>query len=100
VLLGVRPEDVVILPVNTGALAPMQVVMIQPAGAATYVVLKFTGGRPDVGSIALGPNGSAQVIAAVAGGQKYAPGAQVFAGFRAGNLLLYHVTSQVLIARA
>jgi ABC-type sugar transport system ATPase subunit len=100
VLLGVRPEDVVILPDNTGALAPMQVDMIQPAGAATYVVLKFTGGRPDVGGIALGPNGSAQVIAAVPGGQKYAPGSQVFAGFRAGNLLLYDVTSQVLIARA
>jgi multiple sugar transport system ATP-binding protein len=100
VLLGVRPEDVVVLLDNNGAWAPMLVDMIQPAGAATYVVLKFTGGRPAVSGIAPGPNGSAQVVAAVPGGQKYASGSQVFAGFRAGNLLLYDAATQLLIARA
>ena len=100
VLLGVRPEDVVLLPDNNGALARMQVDMIQPAGAATYVVLKFASGRPGVGEIPTGTNGTAQVIAAVPGGKKYASGSEVFAGFRAGNLLLYDATSQILIARA
>jgi len=100
VLLGVRPEDVVIMPDNNGAWAPMQVDMIQPTGAATYVVLKFTKRRLGVDGAAPDPGAPAQVIATVPGGQKYPSGSEVFAGFRPGNLLLYDATSQALIARA
>jgi len=88
------------MPDNNGAWAPMQVDMIQPTGAATYVVLKFTKRRLGVDGAAPDPGAPAQVIATVPGGQKYPSGSEVFAGFRPGNLLLYDATSQALIARA
>jgi len=81
----------------------MRVDMIQPAGPVTYVVLKFSGADSGAEGIDRHPNGSeqgAQVVAAVAGGQKYASGTRVCAGFREGNLLLYDAESQTLVARA